>query len=140
MSSPIDLIAPDDLRIIVNTQANVLLIGAVPDTSAIVDTLRPSLVQPVFRCRGGSLALPRAARGTVIVDDANRLSDTEQRTLLKWLAETSGTIRVISTATMPVFPLVRRRAFVDGLYYRLNTVCVLLGGSDPASTAGQSVR
>jgi transcriptional regulator of acetoin/glycerol metabolism len=44
--------------------------------------------------------------------------------LLEWLAAAIGRIQVVCTTPAPLLPQVRAGAFIDTLYYRLNTVYV----------------
>ncbi len=47
MASPLDWIAPDDLPLVLNTPANVLLIGRRDETSEVVRALVPCLKAPI---------------------------------------------------------------------------------------------
>jgi DNA-binding NtrC family response regulator len=53
------------------------------------------------------------------------LVDIDQRRLLDWLGAAVG-VKVISTATAPLLPRIKRGEFLDSLYYRLNTICILM--------------
>jgi DNA-binding NtrC family response regulator len=64
--------------------------------------------------------------GTLIVRDVARLTKDRQRRLFEWLNQRSRPVRVIATSTKPFFRQVERKMFLDDLYYRLNTITVLL--------------
>lgn len=127
MSSPLDSIAPEDLRVLQHTRANVLLVGPSPATQRLVEALLPFFRPPVLRCHGARLTLPAAAGGTLILSDADRLSEPDQRGVHEWLLNSNGSTRVVATASPEIFSLVRRKVFRDALYYRLNTVCLTVG-------------
>ena len=84
------------------------------------------LREPILRWRPGQrLELPLPGRAaTLVLQDVNELTDDDQHDVLRWLDETAGRIRVVSTTAVPLWPRVKAGAFNDVLYYRLNTVCV----------------
>jgi DNA-binding NtrC family response regulator len=55
----------------------------------------------------------------------DELVDTDQRRLLDWLGDAVA-VKVISTATASLQPRIERGVFLDSLYYRLNTICILM--------------
>lgn len=124
MPSPLDWIGADDLPLVLNTRANVLLIGRPDETLEVVNALIPCLSPPVTRSGARNLSVPTVPGGTLILNDLEQLSRADQQRLQQWLADSNGTMRVISTAAAPLFDLVRQKAFPDRLYYRLNTVRV----------------
>jgi transcriptional regulator of acetoin/glycerol metabolism len=69
--------------------------------------------------------------GTMVLRDVDTLMLDDQRRLLEWLELAAG-IQVISTASAPVLSLVDAGAFLQRLYYRLNTIYIdLASGGDP---------
>jgi transcriptional regulator of acetoin/glycerol metabolism len=104
---------------------NVLVIqrDGAPD---LVAALLPKLDEPIARWRAGQrLILPSVAgTGTMILQDVGALARDDQRRLLDWLERTSGRTQVVSTSRGPLLPRVLSGAFLELLYYRLNTVCV----------------
>ena len=107
-------------------RANVLLTGKAAATRKVLDTLNGQLATPVISwCPGERLTLPEAdINGTVILYDVDALGLEEQILLLEWLGLASGHVQVVSTTAAPLFPRVRAGAFIDTLYYRLNTICL----------------
>jgi DNA-binding NtrC family response regulator len=87
------------------------------------------LREPILTWRPGQwLELPPPGRAsTLVLHDVSELSYDDQHRLLCWLDETAGRIRVVSTTAVPLWPRVKREAFNEVLYYRLNTVCVEAG-------------
>ena len=118
------LLTPEDSCMVRTARANVLLKGIDSVTDGILDTLRRDLCVPVATWRPGErLLLPPVARcGTMILHDVGALTLEEQCRLMVWLQETAGGTRVVSTTSAPLLPLVEVGAFLDTLYYRLNTI------------------
>ena len=85
----------------------------------------PSLASPIVHLDAANPALPATPVGTLIVRDVARLSPSHQEQFLAWLNAQTATA-VIAVSARPLFPRVRRGAFSDPLYYRLNTVLVEL--------------
>ena len=102
-------------------QTNLLVEGNELRVQAVLAALAPNFVSPLTTW-GGGMALPTARWGTLMVPHVERLHEEHQRQLLRWLGETDGTVRVVATTSGSLFRLVRRGAFLDALYYRLNIV------------------
>jgi transcriptional regulator of acetoin/glycerol metabolism len=62
------------------------------------------------------------------VDDVASLTIRQQVELSDWIQRQRGTIQVISIALQPIGPLVREGRFLEGLFYRLNTVSISAKG------------
>jgi hypothetical protein len=105
---------------------NLLLIGPDAATREFLAQLAASLALPVVYCDGAGPEFPNGPVGSLIVRDVGRLTRAHQQQLLEWLNDRSCSARVIATSPRPVFPHVKRGLFSDGLYYRLNTVTLLL--------------
>jgi len=107
-------------------RVNLLLVGIDGMTWNVLQTLMPSLTEPVTTwCPGEHLVLPTLQRaGTLVLHDVGVMQHAEQFRLLKWLEEAGGKTQVISMTSVPLLPRVESGAFHDTLYYRLNTVCV----------------
>jgi sigma-54-interacting transcriptional regulator len=116
-------VSPDEWRAIRASTANVLAIGARSAIDRFLEALLPLLVPPVNTCAG---VFREPARGSLILRDVERLSPADQQQLLDWL-QFSQSIRVVSTASLPLFELVGRGAFQEVLYYRLNVITVTVG-------------
>src|SRR5690242_19727745 len=105
---------------------NVLLTGSPPHVTEILIRLLRSAIAPVDACRAGSLALPNRMVGALVIHDAERLGRDEQERLFGWMSYASGRTQVITTTSLPLFPLVVRNEFSEPLFYRLNEVCFVL--------------
>lgn len=119
-------------------QSNFLLIGPAPDTRAFLAALMTSLTPPIACRNGGAPEWPTAPVGSLVILDVDRLTETCQQQLLEWLNGDGRGARVIATSTRPVFPDVERGRFSDDLYYRLNTVTLLLSPQPDARRAGEA--
>jgi Carboxypeptidase regulatory-like domain/Sigma-54 interaction domain len=105
---------------------NLLLIGSVAATREFLARLMSSLPTPIVWCDGATPEIPSDPVGSLIVSDVAHLTKSHQERLLDWLNDPSRRVRVIATSTGAVFPKVERGEFCDNLYYRLNTVTLLL--------------
>jgi hypothetical protein len=95
----------------------------------VIEQLRVLCGPPVHRCRvPGPLDLPAGGYGTLLVDDVASLTIRQQVELSDWIQRQRGTIQVISIALQPIGPLVREGRFLEGLFYRLNTVSISAKG------------
>jgi len=103
---------------------NLLLIGASGTTRAFIDDLMSSLVGPVV-CWDGT-DLPTDSIGSLVIHDVASLTPAHQDRLLEWLNHHSLRRCVISTSIEPFYGHVEEGLFSDALYYRLNTVTLLL--------------
>lgn len=70
----------------------------------------------------GHLLLPPDKRGTLILNDIDALSLPDQIALYDWLGTGPTDVRVISVTTAALAPLVKRGAFLEGLFHRLGAV------------------
>jgi hypothetical protein len=110
--------------------ANLLLIGPDAATREFLAPLIASLPSPVVYCNAADPEFPNGPVGSLIVRDVDRLTPTHQHLLLEWLSDRSRGARVIATSARQVFPDVTSGVFSDSLYYRLNTVTLLLNRRD----------
>jgi len=132
------LIPGKDLRRLVNSGANLLVRGEKSAVAATVVSLTGDFPPPLTAWKAGAGAsLPAADRGTLVIYDVESLNMAQQRTLLAWLENYRNRVRVITTVTVDLFALVAAGAFLDQLYYRLNTVVIDAVGRDaPAYLPG----
>jgi hypothetical protein len=111
---------------------NLLLEGPEEVTDAVLLLLKPHLREPVLRRRRGAPFEFSAGKGkTLVLQDVATLGTDEQGRVLKWLDETRQPT-VVSTTTIPLFPLVAHGFFDPALYYRLNVMLLHVD----ANTAG----
>jgi hypothetical protein len=107
-------------------RVNLLFTGMDIVIQNVLQVLGPDLRQPMTtRRRGERLLLPTVAKaGTMILHHVGDLTRDDQRRLLEWTDRAAGRTQVISTTPAPLLRYVLAGAFIDTLYYRLNTVCV----------------
>ncbi len=105
---------------------NLLLIGMDAGVSKVLETLLLNLPDPISTwLPSDRLVLPPVARtGTLILHEVGALAHEDQLRLLSWLERATGRTQVVSTSVAPLLPRVHAGAFIDTLYYRLNTICV----------------
>lgn len=117
--------AHDDLRSIGMPRVNMLLIGADDVVWRVLGT-QLQLASPIVTWQPGepfNLPMAGAAR-TVVIREVGKLTETEQVRLLDWLDGAVGRTQVVSTSATSLLPGLEEGAFINALYYRLNTVCV----------------
>jgi hypothetical protein len=117
-----------ELHVLARLRVNLLVIGIDSVVQNIMDLL-PALDEPIATWRPGErLVLPPLTHaGTMILHDVGALAHGDQQRLFKWSEQAAGT-RLVSTTDAPLFPRVQAGAFIESLYYRLNTVCVDVNG------------
>jgi hypothetical protein len=116
---------PDELRILTHAACpNALLIGPDDMAGAFVALLLPRLQPPFSHCeRSFAAAICGFERGTLVIWSVERLDASEQRHLLAFLDRQRG-VQILSVAGTSLFEHVQRGAFLEELYYRLNTVLI----------------
>jgi hypothetical protein len=102
---------------------NILLEGPKAWTDAVVLRLQPHFRPPITRKQSGvAFQLTGGDVGALILQDVDLLSAAEQTRVLAWMGAASRRTKIVSTTARPLFLLVARGLFDDGLYYRLNTL------------------
>lgn len=116
--------AREELALIGIPRVNVLLAGRDTVVSNLLSTLLGNAQKPVSTwLPGEALVLPQIERGgAIVLHDVGSLPLQDQIQLLEWLGRAMGRLQVISTTPVPLLARVRAGAFIDTLYYRLNTV------------------
>ena len=107
-------------------RVNVLLMGTNDVVNRVMAALHERLPEPVARWSpGDEFMLPAADQvGAIVLNDVGALAIQEQIQLLEWLNTAQGRTQVVSTAPTLLLPRVKAGAFIDTLYYRLNTLCL----------------
>jgi Sigma-54 interaction domain len=114
-----------DLRRLVSSGANLLVRGDKSVVMATVVAMSADFPPPLTTWIAGENApLPDIDRGTLVIHEVDGLDLVAQRTLLEWLEQRATRVRLITTATADLFAMVSAGAFVDQLYYRLNTIII----------------
>jgi Sigma-54 interaction domain len=115
-----------DLLLMGMPRVNLLLIAPEGVVRYVLESLLLNLREPMTTWSPGRpLVLPPCGQpGTLVLHDVGSLSPASQLDLLAWLEAADGRMQVVSTSSGPLLPRVHCGAFIDMLYYRLNTVCV----------------
>jgi hypothetical protein len=110
-------------RAVCEGRYNLLLEGPEASTNAALLLLKPHLIGIVhWKQWTAPLELPPRTVRTLILENVDSLSATDQTSLLTWMAAADTPIQIVSTTTQSLFPFVVRGLFDERLYYRLNTV------------------
>jgi hypothetical protein len=127
--------AQEELFLMGTPRVNVLIAGRPVVTRPVVETLLSDVQKPIACWFAGEpLVLPPADRvGTLMLNDVGAMSLHDQIQLLEWLGRAMGRAQVISTTETLLLPRVRAGAFIDTLYYRLNTVYLDVTGLGEAA-------
>jgi hypothetical protein len=103
------------------TRHNVLLHGPAEAIDAALALIAPSLRSPlVWKKAESKFDPPVGTIASLILQDVGSLTQAEQIQLLGWLDNAKVRPQIVSTTTVPIFPLVERGVFDAALYYRLN--------------------
>jgi hypothetical protein len=115
-----------DLLLMGMPRVNLLLIAPDGVIRYVLETLLLDLREPITHWSPGErLMLPLAeGAGTLVLHDVGRLTPEDQLYVLDWLERDGGDVQVVSTSPTSLMMRVQTGAFLDTLYYRLNTVCV----------------
>jgi Sigma-54 interaction domain len=116
--------AHEELRLMGLPSVNLLLRGRETAVRTVLDSLARNLHEPIASWSPGRrLELPAVEKArTMILHEVGSLDIEDQIHLLDWLGRAVGRTQVVSTTSSPLLPRVRAGAFIDTLYYRLNTV------------------
>ena len=117
-------ISRQERRVFETVRPNVLVIGSGPTVTRVLHVLERVCMQPIVSCDSSPLTLPTSQVGTLAVLHVERLGPVDQQLLYGWLSCATPRPQVITTASVPLFPLVLRGTFNDALFYRLNEVCL----------------
>jgi hypothetical protein len=109
-----------------STRPNLLVICNGTSVGDVADELRQLCTQPCLSCRlPGALHLPwPEMAGTLLLHDVAQLTIAQQIALGDWIGQRLGGMQVVSVTQAPLPALVQDGLFLEGLFYRLNTVTV----------------
>jgi hypothetical protein len=116
---------PELLAILATAHPHVLLLGPVAATSRVLALTSPYVRAPIVTWTPLEMReLPAAPIGTLVIPGIDTANATQQADLCRWLDARVGTVPVLSTSAVSLLSLVKDKAFLERLYYRLNQVCV----------------
>lgn len=118
-------VAHDDLRLMGMPRVNMLFIGADDVVWRLLGT-QLQLASPIVTWQpGDTFNLPEvSAARTMVIRELGQLTEADQVRLLDWLDRAKGSTQVVSTSGTSLVGRLAEGAFINALYYRLNTVCV----------------
>jgi hypothetical protein len=111
-----------DWRALLNFHPNVLLEGNESDIEETLVALEKDFYPRLLSWVETDSMFDPGGHATIIVRQIAKLPASGRDRLHRWLASASRPIQVVTTSSVPLFPLVERYEFPAGLYYRLNTV------------------
>lgn len=104
---------------------NLLVVCQEGSVEGAMSQLRALCVPPIDTFRlPGRLALPARANGTILLSDVSELTIAQQLGLYDWMTVRPD-VQVVSFTKAPLLSFVEEGRFLEGLFYRLNTVCIL---------------
>jgi hypothetical protein len=118
----------EDIAALCTSGHNAMIVGSAEETTGILDVIARWLAPPVVSCKASSVTLPDRPVGTLVIRNLERLRRDDQVRLSDWIVRMAGASRVITACSVPLFPLLARRAFDDVLFYRLNVISVVSHG------------
>jgi hypothetical protein len=108
--------------VMLETRPNVLLIGEVEATEAIITALTGSPRSVCDWGLGDPLPAP-STTATLVIREVCRLSPALQDAWTAWMDRAAASCpQILTTSSVEVWPLVEHAVFRSTLYYRLNTV------------------
>jgi transcriptional regulator of aromatic amino acid metabolism len=107
---------------------NLLLACADSARETVLAQLHSLCAPPLHTCvLPGPLTLPERPHGTLLLHQVELLTMDQQITLYDWLSG-GRPVQVVSITGAPLLSLVEDGKFLEGLFYRLNTVCLMATG------------
>ena len=109
---------------------NILIVGPMPgsDRDEVLRAIRRQRGLDVFHAQHpAEFLLPNRGDVILVLDDASQLSGAHQMRLLEWVSRDH--VQIVSFASRSLYDMVSEETFIDRLYYRLNTVCVIVGNA-----------
>ncbi len=105
---------------------NLLILNQGATMEAVTERLRTVCEGPFRVCRlPGPFDVQSINDGTLILADVDQLTIAQQITLLDWLTRKSRAVQIVSVTAAPLREHIAEGRFLEGLYYRINTVVVL---------------
>jgi sigma-54-interacting transcriptional regulator len=104
---------------------NLLIENKRASLDSVLEQLGAVCESPMAVCRfPGVLDLRAEPGGTLVLANIDRLTISQQLTLFDWLGQKGGDIQVVSITRAPMAGLIADGLFLEGLFFRLNTVAI----------------
>jgi transcriptional regulator of acetoin/glycerol metabolism len=109
---------------------NLLVDCVAGGAASVLAELRKMSLGPIHTCElPGPLQLPSGGRGTLLLHDVAALAIAQQVTLFDWLQHQRGVMQVVSVTQKRLIGMVCDGRFLEGLFYRLNTISITARGA-----------
>src|SRR5579864_8479683 len=106
-----------------NDRPNVMVMNTHASVDRVVKQLTTLCQAPIQVCRfPGTLDLASVISGTLVLGDVDRLTIGQQISLSDWLWRARSDVQIVSIARAPMMDLIAEGRFLEGLFYRLNTI------------------
>jgi transcriptional regulator of aromatic amino acid metabolism len=111
---------------------NLMIVNETATLEDVLHRLTGVVEAPVWFCQfPGSLDLQPNISGTLVLGDIDRMTIDQQIRLSDWLWRRGLDVQVVSVTRASMTELVADGRFLEGLFYRLNTVVIrAISGSD----------
>jgi len=118
---------------------NLLVVCEGVEPRAVTASLRDWCARPCHvRSLPGALQLPADITGSLFLENVAGMTLSQQIALNDWLDARRGALHIVSATDRPLWPAVEAGEFLEGLYYRLNTV--VLEAKPPGQRSRRAVR
>jgi transcriptional regulator of aromatic amino acid metabolism len=120
---------------------NFLVMCSDVESEAITKHLMTFCAPPFHVCAlPGMLRLPRASGGTLFLEGVAALTLSQQIVLNDWIGAGHGDVQIVSMTSAPLWPLVEDGEFLEGLFFRLNVVCLEAQSTEAAHSTPSEDR
>ena len=104
-------------------RANMLIVSQNASFGVVRDQFRTVCRPPYHTCTlPGPLDLRGCEEGTVLIHDVADLTIPQQIVLFDWMERAGRNVQIISMTRTPLANAVAEGRFLEGLFYRLNTL------------------
>jgi transcriptional regulator of aromatic amino acid metabolism len=104
---------------------NLMVLAHETPVETVAERLARLCAQPVTASQlPGRLRLPDDRQGTILLQNVSSMSVSQQIALNDWIDAGRGVPQVISITTTNLWELVLNGDFLEGLFYRLNVMCL----------------
>jgi hypothetical protein len=108
-----------------NHRPNLLIENKRATLDSVLDQLGDVCESPISVCRfRGVLDLNVRSGATLVLADIDRMTIGQQLTLFDWLGCKGQDAQVVSITRAPMSTLIADGLFLEGLFFRLNTVTI----------------
>jgi hypothetical protein len=108
-----------------NRRTNIMVVSAGVPLPQVVDQVRAICPLPCQTVAlPGALDLTDCRVGTLLLHDVADLAIRQQLVLSEWMEREGRNVQIVSVTRSPLVSLVHDGRFLEGLFYRLNTLYV----------------